>query len=258
MPRPALFPVLALALALAALAAPPARAAADPPPCRIALVLALDVSGSVNDAEYAQQLGGLAHALNSPPVRALILSGTGAEVHLAAFEWSSRNHQFLVQPWTVLDSHAAIDRAVARIAGYRRQRAGLKTALGTALAFGGRLLAERGHCWKRTIDVSGDGRNNIGPPPALIHASPGFAGITVNALAVGDPAPEGGAESGPRHGKESAAERRARLRRYFETEVIHGPGAFALIAHGYGDFARAMQAKLLRELALPVLGALAR
>lgn len=251
MPRLALFPVLALALALAA---SPARAAADPPPCRIALVLALDVSGSVNDAEYDQQLGGLAHALSSPPVRALILSGTGAEVHLAAFEWSSRNHQFLVQPWTVLDSHAAIDRAVARIAGYRRQRAGLKTALGTALAFGGRLLDERGHCWQRTIDVSGDGRNNIGPTPAQVHAAPGFAAITVNALVVGDPAPEGRKA----RGAGTAAERRAGLRRYFETEVIHGPGAFALIAHGYGDFARAMQAKLLRELALPVLGELAR
>ncbi|MEM7319663.1 MAG: DUF1194 domain-containing protein, partial [Pseudomonadota bacterium] len=83
--------------------------------CSLGLVLALDVSGSVNELEYTQQLDGLSHALNSQQVRASVLNRAAAPVQLAVFEWSSRNHQFLVQPWTVLDSHTAIDRAVTRI-----------------------------------------------------------------------------------------------------------------------------------------------
>ncbi len=117
----------------------------------MALVLALDVSGSVNEVEYAQQLNGVAQALDSPPVRAQILNGPS--VALAVFEWSSQNHQFLVQPWITLDSHAAIDRAVANVRAYRKKRAGLKAALSTALLFASNLFQERQHCWSKKIDV---------------------------------------------------------------------------------------------------------
>lgn len=235
---------LALILILSLVTAPKSAHAA---PCRLALVLALDVSGSVNEIEYAQQLNGLAQALDSPQVRASILTGAGTPVHLAVFEWSSRNHQFLVQPWITLDSHANIDRAVARIRAYRKQRAGLKTALSTALLFAAELLREKSHCWQRTIDVSGDGKNNIGPPPEQIYALNEFLGITVNALVVGEPSPARNAGS-------STGLTKTELRRYFEREVIRGAGAFALIAHGYEDYQRAIQRKLLRELAVPVLG----
>jgi hypothetical protein len=215
--------------------------------CRLALVLALDVSGSVNEIEYRQQLEGLGAALDDPEVRRLILSG-GAHVNLAAFEWSSRNHQFIIQPWIRLDSHAAIDTAAARIRTYQKRRAGLKTALSTAMLFAAEMLRDQGRCWKHTIDVSGDGRNNIGPELAQVYGVQAFAGVTVNALVVGDP-------TASRRRSAEGNPTKEELLGYFRDTVIRGPGAFALIAEGYPDYARAMRMKLLRELRLPVLGA---
>lgn len=214
--------------------------AAQAQTCRLALVLALDVSGSVDAAEYVQQVNGLAAALDHPTVRAQILDG-GAPVALAVFEWSSRNHQFVIQPWVSLNSASALDAAIARIKSHEKVRAGLKTALGTALSFGASLLGEQSHCWAKTIDVSGDGKNNIGPPPAAIYQNGAFSGITVNALVIGDPvgSPDGS---------------KLELLQYYETDVILGPASFAMIARGYDDYADAMRRKLMRELQLPIFG----
>ena len=214
--------------------------------CRLALVLALDVSGSVNETEYAQQLEGLAFALSSPVVRSAILDEE-PPVFISVFEWSSRNHQFMIQPWASLETHADIDRVIGRILAYRKQRAGLKTALSTALLFAADLLQEKANCWQRTIDVSGDGKNNIGPPIAQAYRQPLFNGITINALVVGSP-------SNGRDTDASAGTTREALKRYYEQEVIRGTGSFALIAYGYADYARAMQEKLLREISTPILG----
>lgn len=216
--------------------------------CRLALVLALDVSGSVNEAEYAQQLNGVAFALGSPAVRSSILESAETHVDLVVFEWSSQNHQFVIQPWTTLNSQAAIDRAVARIQGFQRRRAGLKTALSTALIFAANQLQGKSHCWQKKIDVSGDGKNNIGPNVADIYRSPNFRGITVNALVVSDPS-----TSDP---TSKTAIMKDDLKQYYEREVIFGTGAFAMIAYGYDDYARAMEQKLLHEIELPVLGGL--
>lgn len=214
--------------------------------CRLALVLALDVSGSVNETEYRQQLDGLAFALATDDVRAAILQDIGAPVELAVFEWSSRNHQFIVLPWTKLDSHGTIDRAAVKIRSYRKQRAGLKTALSTALLFAANLLSQKPNCWQHTIDVSGDGKNNIGPDISRTLRHPVFEGVGINALVVGD-------TTRPTKDRE-VTEEKQKLKAYFEGTVIRGPGAFAMVAHGYPDYARAMQKKLLREISAPILG----
>ena len=229
-----LVPLLCLLLALAR----PVGAEA----CRQALVLALDVSGSVNEKEYQQQVSGLAWALSDPQVRSLLLDSSAPPVAIAVFEWSSRNHQLLIQPWALIDSAATLDQVVARIQGHRKQRAGLKTALGTALSYAAQLLKAQPQCWQHTVDVSGDGRNNIGPTPRDAYAR-GFANVTVNALVVTDIERD---------------ESRLGLVRYFQTQVLHGPDAFTMVAEGYGDYARAMRLKLIRELAVPVFGALPR
>ncbi|MCF2869893.1 DUF1194 domain-containing protein [Octadecabacter sp. G9-8] len=215
--------------------------------CRQALVLALDVSGSVNQTEYRQQTDGLAAALDAPDVRDLILSGIEAPVVLAVYEWSSRNHQYVIQPWIRLDSAVALDAAIARIRGHRPVRAGLKTALGTSLTFAAGMLDQQSQCWELTIDVSGDGRNNIGPTARQAYSLGGFERVTVNALVVGDPL-GGTIDSNGLSGE--------LLRSYFEDEVIRGPQAFVMVANGYGDYADAMRLKLIRELTLPMLGQL--
>lgn len=219
--------------------------AANAQSCRIALVLALDVSGSVNPTEYVQQVDGLAMALNDPDVRSLILFSADAPVSLAVFEWSSRNHQYIIQPWISLDGPAALDQAIARIRSHRKVRAGLKTAMGTALSFGADWLEQQPHCWQKTIDISGDGKNNIGMSPQDVYRTGRFADITVNALVVGDPA---------NMVSEGTSLTPEALREYYETQVIRGPNAFAMIANGYPDYAAAMQRKLMRELALPIFG----
>ncbi|MFT5624472.1 MAG: hypothetical protein ACI8Z0_000968 [Lentimonas sp.] len=94
------------------------------------MVLALDVSGSVNQTEFTQQVQGFALALDDPQARAIILHATETPVALAVFEWSSRNHQHVIQPWVYLDSAAALDSAILRIGSHTKVRAGLKTALG--------------------------------------------------------------------------------------------------------------------------------
>lgn len=232
------------ALILAALTHLPEATRAET--CRLALVMALDVSGSVNDVEYAQQLEGVAWALDSDPVRTLILKS--GVVELSVFEWSSQNHQFLIQPWTTLDGHTAIDRAVSTIRSYRKRRAGLKTALSTAMLFASALLEEKNHCWQKKIDVSGDGKNNIGPGLGDVYGLAVFSGVTVNALVVGEPSSD--AQSTVQSGTPKDD-----LLRYYEREVIRGPDAFAMVAHGYEDYARAIRRKLLRELEVPVFGA---
>ena len=217
--------------------------------CRQALVFALDVSGSVNAQEFRDQVDGLAAALGSPEVRDLILTGTETPVVLAAFEWSSRNHQHVILPWTRITDAAALDRVIARIAAHRPVRAGLKTAMGQALLFAAEMLSGQAHCWTQTIDVSGDGRNNIGPVPRQAYELPQFSGVNVNALVIGQPDRDAATSTRPSLSREE-------LRAYFETQVIKGPNSFAIVARGYADYARAMREKLLLELELPVFGAL--
>lgn len=209
------------------------------------MVLALDVSGSVNEVEFSQQVTGLASALNDPEVRQLILLGDGPPVKLAVFEWSSRNHQYLIQPWITLDSAQALDLAISQIRRHQKVRAGLRTALGTALTYAASLLEQQPQCWQHTIDVSGDGENNIGPAPDDIYRALDFDRITVNALVVVDSTTEVG---------ETINQSAAMLEEYYRRNVIHGPNAFAMIADGYADYARAMRLKLIRELAPIVLG----
>ncbi|RMD94105.1 MAG: DUF1194 domain-containing protein [Alphaproteobacteria bacterium] len=222
----------ALALALALVLALAAPAAAG---CRLALALALDVSSSVDAAEDALQRGGLAGALLAPEVQAAFFAVPGQSVALGAYEWSGRYQQTVILPWTVIESPEALRRAAGTIAASRRSHADFPTALGYALGFGAGFLRKAPDCLFRTLDVSGDGRNNEGFPPALAYRHFPFSDITVNGLAIA-----GGAED---------------ITAYYRAELIHGPGAFVQEAAGFADYERAMRRKLERELRPPALGA---
>ena len=226
-------------LALSALIAGPAAAG----PCRQALVLGLDVSGSVDSGEYRLQLDGLAAALENPAVAAALLEGAAAPVRLLAFEWSGPSHQRNLTGWHEVTDRAALAAFTETLRGTARQPANPATALGTALATGLGLLDEQPDCWKRTLDISGDGMSNAGPRPNDIGAGLAGPGVTVNALVIGD----GGG------GTLSAS---ADLLGYFEAYVIRGPGAFALPAASFTDYEAAMVRKLLRELQGLAVGAL--
>ncbi|MGR3461120.1 MAG: DUF1194 domain-containing protein [Roseovarius sp.] len=214
----------------AGLFAAPAEAA-----CRLALVLALDVSSSVDAQEYDLQRKGLAAALDAPDIRQAILRGEG-DVALAVYEWSGRDRQKLHLDWTVLRSHADITRAAALLAGMERSTAEFPTALGAALGYGAQVMTRAPDCARRVIDVSGDGVNNEGFAPALAYRHFPFQNITVNGLVI--------------LGHDAAV-----LRHYGE-EVLRGPGAFLEVADGFEDFRRVMARKLFREINDIMLGAL--
>jgi hypothetical protein len=221
----------ALAAALFWAAAVPAQGAA---PCRLALVLALDVSSSVDAREYALQRAGLAAALDAPEVRHAILAGGAGTVALAVYEWSGVDQQTLQLGWTRLDTAAAIDRAVAALGAMTRSNSDFPTSMGAALGYAATLLRSAPDCARRVIDVSGDGINNFrfGPREAYRHFP--LAGVTVNGLVIlgDDPA----------------------VRRFYQREVLHGPGAFLVRADGFAGFRAAMTRKLFREVNDTVLG----
>lgn len=227
-----------------ALCCTPAEAA-----CRLALVLALDISASVDKREYRLQIEGVAHALDAAEVRELLLKDPGSHIAFSVFEWGSVSHKVIVQPWTVLDSQGAIDAAVDRIRTHSQYRPGFRTAIGAAIDFGGALLAERGNCWRHTIDVSGDGKSNVGDPPAYVRRQPHLSHVTINGLVVTDPGEALSTSTGH-------IDRNFDLRAYFENQVIWGPDAFTVVAVGYDNYATAMQKKLMRELQVPVFGLL--
>lgn len=202
--------------------------------CRLALVLAVDVSRSVDSQDYVIQTDGLAAALEDRAVREAIF-GPDGQVALAIYYWSGRGTQDLIQPWVILDSPEALDAAIWAVRRTPRPASRLSTALGDALRYGAELMTSVPDCARRVIDVAGDGQNNEGISVARTYEREDFTGITVNGLAVG--------------------EHEAGILHYYQTEVIRGPGAFVESAARQADYPAAIRRKLLRELQGPMIGA---
>lgn len=211
----------------------PLLATAAPAQCRLALLLAMDVSASVDAGEYRLQRDGLARALDAPDIRAAFLGGPG-DVALAIYEWSGQNQQTVMIDWTLIDSAAALDRVVAQVSGARRSWKDFPTAIGYALGYASKMFRNAPDCDRRVIDVSGDGTNNEGFLPDRAYARFPLEGITVNGLVI--------------EGVD------ADIIRFYQTEVLRGPGAFLEIAGDFQGFEAAMARKLLREVNGLVLG----
>jgi hypothetical protein len=219
--------LVALAAGLAALAAPSAAAA-----CALALVLAVDVSGSVNEAEFALQAGGLADAFDDPAVREAVEGLNGGMV-AALTHWSGSSRQRQMTEWRHLTDAASLRAYAEELRTIPRAWRNFSTATGDALSHAGLMLnATPLDCARRVIDVSGDGVSNEGRPPILVRDALVAAGVTINGLVIqgADPDPV----------------------RHYETNVIGGPGAFVEIAADFTDFPRAIRRKLLREILQPM------
>lgn len=199
--------------------------------CRLALLLALDVSSSISAEEDALQRGGLARALTAPAVMEAFLAQPDRPVALSVYEWSGRDQQAVLLDWVLISSPAALNAAAAEIAGSARGYDNYPTSLGPALGYAHGRFRTAPPCARFTLDITGDGISNDGYDPATAYANFNFSGITVNALIIGN---------------------ESELRRYFTREVIRGPGAFIQPATDYEDFERAMARKLRRELGLMI------
>ncbi|MBV0912555.1 DUF1194 domain-containing protein [Anianabacter salinae] len=216
----------------AVLALAPLAASAE---CRLALALGLDVSGSVDAEEYRLQLDGLAGALLRPDVAEAILAMPDAPMRLFVYEWSGAASQRILIPWTEIADEAGLRAIAGRLTGAERAALDLSTGIGQAMLFGQTATRRQAECWRRTLDLSGDGESNSGPRPREVRDALGD--LTVNGLVIGTPRL---AETG-----DSAA---SSLRRYFESEVIRGPDAFVEVARGYEAFEDTMARKLLKEI----------
>jgi hypothetical protein len=213
--------------------------------CRQSLILALDVSGSVDEVEYVLQLGGLAQALEDPAVQEALFSFPDAPVSLAIFEWSSGSYQRLILDWTAVGDPTALAAITARLRTWQRQPAPEATGLGAAMEYAADLRARGPVCWRSTIDISGDGKNNDWPIPREVLGRGILDGSTVNALVIG--------QEFTRRGR-GRAEGVLELTAYFRANILYGPDAFLEVALGFEDYAKAMTRKLLRELSVPPLG----
>ena len=213
-----------LALTLPLLAAPPARA------CDIALVLAVDVSGSVDAFEYQLQVQGIANALRDPDVREALVLG---RVALALVQWSGAGQQSVSIPFTRLAEPAEVGALAARIGALPRAHSGGNTAVGEAIAVAAGLFGDALDCGHWVIDVSGDGDENEGFTLGAERRAAYARGIAINGLAIE------GAATGPS------------ITNFYRRQVVT-PGGFVITAQQHTDFARAMREKLLRELIPPM------
>jgi hypothetical protein len=204
--------------------------------CRLALVLALDISISVDEREDRLQRQGVANALLSPDVARAFFAAPGA-IAIYAFEWSSHGEQKSLLPWSVVNTPDDLALAAATIAGSPRSRVDMPTGVGEALGYASMALQHGPNCIAKTVDVSGDGVNNDGYSPAIAYRAFDFGGVTVNGLAV--------------LGAETQGE--AQLIDFYRSEVLHGPGSFLEVADGYDDYTRAMRRKLFREVSEPTV-----
>jgi hypothetical protein len=217
--------------------------------CRLALVLALDVSASVDAEEDRLQRLGLARALLTPEVAQGFLAGEA--VALRVFEWSGPRLQEDTLPgWQMIRSEGDLARVARIIAESERVRWDYthspSTAVGAALLYAAEALRQSPRCAAQTIDISGDGESSDGISPAAVYASLPFEGVTVNALVVGGTLDDRG---------ESLND--GDLVAWYHHEVLRGPGAFCMLADGYEDYERAMSLKLARELQQPLVSGIA-
>lgn len=202
-------------------------------PVDVALVLAVDISASVDEQEHRLQMIGLAAALQSDALLEAILAAPRKRIAIAVTQWSGARAQYLLVPWVIIDGEAAAKDLSRRLLLARRADDGGGTSISAALTHAGQLFAVAPPATRRVIDVSTDGINNVGPPLPPIRARLATQGITVNALAIAAEWPK--------------------LSDYLDENVIAGTAAFSVTAKRFEDFGAAMLVKLLREVRGPGL-----
>ncbi len=234
---PALMPVDAPGAAVGEVPQPGGRPEVD-----VLLVLAVDISRSVDEEKFRLQREGYAAALTNPRVIRAIGSGLLGRIGVALIEWSGVAEQAIVADWTAISSKDEADRLAQRILAAPRAFRG-RTAIGSAIEFA--TLQFPRSPWRsqrHLIDVSGDGTSNSGGSLIEARALALSQGITINGLAILSAVP---LAFNPQHTHPPGG-----LLKYYETNVIGGANAFALAAEGHEAFGTAILAKLIKEIAL--------
>ncbi|TDR87219.1 DUF1194 domain-containing protein [Enterovirga rhinocerotis] len=219
-----------LEFCLAALA--PARAQTE---VDLALVIAVDISYSMDPDEQLLQREGFIQAFRSPEVHAAIRRGTIGRIGVVYVEWAGAQDQQVVLPWTVIDGAAAATAFAASLSQKPTRRAS-RTSISGAIEFSAKLLAASElQASRQVIDISGDGPNNAGRPVTAARDDAVERGITVNGL--------------PIMLKEGGVFDLADLDAYYRACVIGGPGSFLVPVRSREQFVAAVKTKIIMEVA---------
>lgn len=202
----------------------------------VLLVLAVDVSFSIDVDELKLQREGYAGALVSNEFLNALKEGANGRIAIAYFEWAAGNDQRIIVPWRIVDGAETAAQVAAEILNASLRRAA-RTSISGAIAFGRNLIDTSGmSAIRRVIDISGDGPNNNGEPVTMARDAAIAAGIVINGLPVMIKPPTSG------FGIEN-------LDQYYEDCVIGGPGAFVVPVQSRDAFIRAIRTKLVQEVA---------
>lgn len=196
----------------------------------LALVLAVDASGSVDQRRFDLQQRGYAAAFRSPRVLKAIRSGATQAIAITMVQWTGPSLQNQVIGWTVVKDEASTEAFAVAIETTPRQLHGGGTSISGAIDFSRLILIQAPFsATRRVIDISGDGTNNRGRPVTQARDDAVKDGIGINGLPILALEPW--------------------LDTYYYDNVIGGPGAFMIPAESYEHFADAVLKKLILEIA---------
>ncbi|HTV67209.1 MAG TPA: DUF1194 domain-containing protein [Rhizobiaceae bacterium] len=198
----------------------------------VELVLAVDVSRSMDAEEFALQRAGYVEAIRHPDFIRAVEQGAVGRIAITYFEWAGDVREESLVPWQIIDGKESAEAFAAQLEGspVRDYRG---TSISRALTFATGLFARNEFdAWRKVIDVSGDGPNNIGSPVEAARDAALVDGIIINGLPIlirPSPAvPE--------------------LDRYYSECVTGGPGSFVLPIKNSSEFATAIRRKLILEV----------
>jgi len=230
-----------IVLIFAALAAFPAAAVAAEK-VDLLLVLAADVSRSVDSGKFQLQRDGYATAISDPRVLEAISSGRNGRIGLSFIEWSGAGSQRVLIDWTRVGNAEEAKGFGDHLLEAPRSFAD-RTSISGAIDFSmGQLAKAPFECERRTIDISGDGTNNAGRDVTLARDEALAQGVTINGLVILSETP---LAWNPDHTNPQGG-----LDNYYRSHVVGGTGAFVIVAENFASFGKAIIKKLIAEIAL--------
>ena len=205
------------------------------------LVLAADVSRSVDAGKFQLQRDGYAAAISDPRVLDAIRSGRKGRIGLTFIEWSGAGSQRVLIDWTTIADGESAKGFGDRLLEAPRSFAD-RTSISGAIEFAMNQLARAPYeSARRTIDVSGDGTNNAGGDVTIARDQALAQGVTINGLVILSETP---LAWNPDHTNPPGG-----LENYYRSNVIGGPGAFVMAAQNFGSFGQAIVRKMIAEVA---------
>jgi hypothetical protein len=205
------------------------------------LVFAADVSRSIDQPKFQLQRDGYAAAITNPRVLDAIRSGPHHRIAICFVEWSGIGAQKVVIDWTVIEDIAGAQQFAAQLVEAPRSFTD-RTSISGAIEFAVAQLDKAPfEATRRAIDVSGDGTNNAGRDVRLARDEAVAKGVTINGLVIlsEHPLTWNAEHTNPPGG----------LDRYYQDNVVGGPGAFVMVAQNFNSFGQAIINKMIAEIA---------